>query len=148
MEHRLSKIQPYQYRDAILFLLLFMLSCTGNADEVIVNTSVKQNTISNKVLQSIFNLKLRTWPDGSPITVYVLSDQNPIHNQFCKRALNVYPHQMRRAWNRRVLSGTGKAPIELASETEMQEKVATTLGAIGYIKKTKSSKHVRTLLTY
>lgn len=78
-------------------------------------------------------MRLRQWQDGSPITVFVLRDNNPLHQQFCKQVLNVFPHQMRRSWNKLVFSGTGQAPVTVASKEEMVDKIASTPGAIGYL---------------
>jgi hypothetical protein len=41
---------------------------------------------------------------------------------------------MRSAWDRLVYSGTGQAPLEVSSEEEMRAKIASTPGAIGYLK--------------
>lgn len=78
-------------------------------------------------------MRLRQWQDGSPIIVFVLRDSNPLHKQFCKQVLNVFPHQMRRSWNKLVFSGTGQAPVTVASKEEMVDKIASTPGAIGYL---------------
>jgi ABC-type phosphate transport system substrate-binding protein len=45
----------------------------------------------------------------------------------------MFPHQLRRAWDRLVYSGTGQAPVMVESEEEMREKVAASPGAIGYL---------------
>lgn len=109
------------------------------AQEVVVNRGAHgqslDNVLSESGLRAIFGMRLRTWPDGSPIRVYVLPDRHPLHAQFCKRLLGVFPHQMRSAWDRLVYSGTGQAPLEVSSEEEMRAKIASTPGAIGYLKK-------------
>lgn len=117
----------------------------GHAEEVIVNPSVTQPTIQKNVLRAIMGMRLRTWPDGAPVTVYVLPDDHPLHASFCKKVLNVFPHQMRRAWDRLVFSGTGQSPKEVKSEDELIKKVASTPGAIGYVKGDKTYDGVRVL---
>lgn len=99
----------------------------------IVNHSIKQSSISRNGLSAIFKMRLRQWSDGSTISVFVLGDDNPIHKQFCKNILNVFPHQMRRSWNKLVFSGTGQEPMVVADEEEMIEKVGSTPGAVGYL---------------
>jgi hypothetical protein len=47
--------------------------------------------------------------------------------------LSIFPHQLRRAWDRGVYSGIGQAPTTLDSEAEMRAIVASTTGAIGYL---------------
>jgi ABC-type phosphate transport system substrate-binding protein len=99
----------------------------------IVNAETTQTSISKNGLSAIFKMRLLKWQDGTPVTVYVLPDNDPLHKRFCKEVLNVFPHQMRRAWNKLVFSGSGQAPIEVKNIEEMIEKVTTTLGAIGYL---------------
>lgn len=100
---------------------------------VIVNRETPQQRISKNGLSAIFKMRLRHWRDGSPVTVFVLPDDNPLHKLFCKRILNVFPHQMRRSWNKLVFSGTGQAPLEVANREAMLHQVSTTVGAIGYL---------------
>jgi hypothetical protein len=101
--------------------------------EVVLNDSVEQRVLSVTTLRAIFGMRLRTWPDGTAIQVYVLYDDSPLHLAFCKKVLNIFPHQMRLAWDRLVFSGTGQAPHQVNSEKEMLFRVATTPGAIGYL---------------
>ena len=97
----------------------------------IVNTG-GQASISNNGLWAIFRMRLRHWSDDSPITVFILEENDPIHRRFCKEILNIFPSQLRRAWNRLVFSGSGQAPIKVSSQEEMLKSVASTPGAIGY----------------
>lgn len=90
-------------------------------------------SISQNALNAIFGMRLRKWEDGSPIRVYVLPDENPLHIAFSKQVLRVFPYQLRNAWNRLVFSGTGEEPITVGSEKQMREAVSTTPGAIGYL---------------
>ena len=101
----------------------------------VVNSGTVQFSISKNGLSAIFKMRLLKWQDGTgkPITVYVLPDDTPLHKRFSKEILNVFPHQMRRAWNKLVFSGSGQAPIEVKNVAEMIEKVASTPGAIGYL---------------
>lgn len=104
-----------------------------NAQEVVVNLNVSEIELTRSSLRSIFGMRLRTWPDGSLIRVFVLSDHSPLHVQFSKKILNIFPYQLRRTWDRLVYSGTGQAPTEMGSIQEMGDKVASTPGAIGYL---------------
>jgi len=126
----------YRRPMAILLLLFVCLSCSqANADSsaVIVNSSVVQDTLSLKELRSIFTMKQRLWPSGERVSVYVFSNQNAIHKNFCRNKLNVFARQLESVWYRLVYSGTGERPVQVVSEQEMIEKVSQTPGAIGYI---------------
>ncbi len=131
---------------SLLVLLIFSVGITkAAAPEVVVNSSVGQAEISRNTLRVIFGMRLHRWSNGTPIRVFVLSDNDPLHKTFSKKILNVFPHQLRRAWDRQVYSGTGQSPIEVASEKEMLEKVSTTPGAIGYLLAEKKDGNVKAL---
>lgn len=83
--------------------------------------------------RAIFTMRVKHWPDGSDITVFVLPDQNDLHQRFVKQVLQLLPHQLRRHWNRLVYTGIGRAPIAVSSEADMRQKLLTTPGSIGYL---------------
>jgi hypothetical protein len=47
----------------------------------------------------------------------------------------MYSYVLRRAWDRMVFTGTGFAPTIVRSEKEMIERVRSTPGAIGFVRK-------------
>ena len=126
-----------------LFLLLLLISVTfttrasfaNDSVEVVVHPSVLVRNLSRNSLRAIFGMRLRAWQDGSPIRVFVLSDEAPLHHLFVKEKLNIFPYQLRSAWDRLIFSGTGQAPFLANSEEEMRERIANTPGAIGYLKR-------------
>ncbi len=78
-------------------------------------------------------MHLQVWPDGSAVTVFVLADRNAIHQKFTKSQLRFFPYQLRRSWDKQVFSGTGDAPIVVKNIQQMKERVAETVGSIGYV---------------
>lgn len=126
-------------RFAFIVVIFFHLIQGAFAQEtivhpvIVVNPSVSETQLSRSALRAIFSMRLRTWSDGSLITVFVLSNHSPLHAQFSKRILNIFPYQLQRTWDRLVYSGTGQAPTELDSIQKMYDKVASTPGAIGYL---------------
>jgi hypothetical protein len=96
-------------------------------------------------LRAVFGMRLRAWPDGQPIRVFVLEDDHPVHRRFAKSVLSVFPYQLRRAWNNQVYSGTGQAPRQVGSQREMREAVSRTTGAIGYLTTDQVDRSVRVL---
>ncbi|OLO06169.1 hypothetical protein [Salinicola socius] len=129
--------------------LLSFVSLDSRGDElapaIIANLTVQQSSLPLETLRAIFAMRQRTLPDGQAVHVFVLPDDNPIHEAFSKKILGVYPHQLRLAWDRAVFSGTGQAPNEVDDETEMLEAVASTPGSVGYIKQTSLTDQVRVL---
>jgi len=121
--------------------LLLMLSVVASAQEsipavdVIVSPSLISTKFDRSLLRAVFTMRLRQWPDGSPIRVFVLPDHDPLSDQFYRERLGMYSYVLRRAWDRMVFTGTGLAPTVVQSEREMIERVRSTPGAIGYVGK-------------
>ena len=134
-------------RHIIHFLIgsLALITAQSRAAEVIVNPSVSQTTISQNTLRAIFGMRLLQWPDGAPITVFILPLKNPVHGSFIKERLGVFPHQLERSWDLLIFSGTGQSPIGVESEKEMRKRVAETPGAIGYLSRKDFNENVRLL---
>lgn len=125
-------------------LLLLMLSVTTPADEaatvqVIVSPTLASISLDRSLLRAVFTMRVRQWPDGSPVRVFVLPDDNPLSDLFYREQLGMYSYVLRNAWDRMVFTGTGFAPTVVSSEKEMKELVRTTPGAIGFVRKRESS---------
>lgn len=101
--------------------------------EIVTHPDVGDKTISKSSLRAIFGMRLHAWPDGTAIKVFVMPDDAPLHIAFSKEKLNVFPYQLRAAWDRLVFSGTGQAPETVATAEEMLARVSATPGAIGYL---------------
>lgn len=129
-------------------LAFFMISAVSaeNFSVVIVNSTIHQKTfLSQSALSAIFGMRLRKWEDGTPIKVFVLPDDNPVHIAFSKNTLNVFPYQLRSAWDRLVFSGTGEEPVRVKSEQQMRMLVGSTPGAIGYLSRSMIDETVKTI---
>jgi ABC-type phosphate transport system substrate-binding protein len=126
-------------------VLLLSLSAQCGAVELITNPNVLEESLSRSMVRSIFTMRMTSWPSGMPIRVFVLGDKNKVHSSFSKRILGVFPHQLRRAWNRQIFSGTGQAPEKVTSEQEMLERISHTPGSIGYISKDMINEQIRTI---
>jgi len=88
-------------------------------------------------------MRMREWSDGTPITVFVLTDRDPIHQEFVQSVLAMIPHQLRRSWDRYLYSGIGSPPIQVKNLEEMLSKISATPGAIGYIDEGTNGAEVR-----
>lgn len=117
--------------------IAFCFSVAIPAEErlfIVANSEVYPKTnLSRSTLSAIFGMRLKKWKDGSPIKVFVLPNNHPLHIAFSKNILRVFPYQLRNAWDRLVFSGTGEEPIQVSTEQQMREKVSSTPGAIGYL---------------
>ncbi|MDD1605481.1 MAG: hypothetical protein LUP96_02115 [Methylococcaceae bacterium] len=106
-------------------------------DSTIVPFSLNKqyNKFTREDLREIFFGRRTQWPDGSPLRVYVLPDQNSVHIRFTKEILGIYPYQLRSAWDRMIYSGTGVPPVVVDSIEQMKMNIQQVPGAIGYIEK-------------
>jgi ABC-type phosphate transport system substrate-binding protein len=115
----------------------FCFSVAISAEErpfVVVNSQVYPTTnLSRNTLCGIFGMRIKKWEDGSIIKVFVLPDNHPLHIEFSKNILRVFPYQLRNAWDRLVFSGTGEEPTQVSTEQQMRARVSSTRGAIGYL---------------
>ncbi len=129
----------------IVFLFSISQARADNHYEVVINKGVGENILSANSLRSIFSMHLKTWSDGTKIRVFVLPDDDQLHQSFSKEKLNVFPYQLRSIWDKLVFSGTGQAPIKVNSTEEMLTKVASTPGAIGYLRRANINENVKVL---
>ncbi|RKR04392.1 hypothetical protein C7446_1599 [Kushneria sinocarnis] len=132
---------------ALMVLMIVMLppgvAAEPSALVIITHPGVELDSLNRETARAIFAMRQRTLPNGQSAHVFVLPDSNAIHERFAKEVLNVYPHQLRLAWDRAVFSGTGQAPNEVANESAMVDRVAATPGGIGYVDRSALNDRVR-----
>lgn len=121
---------------AVLMLFVASTACPLESEpavDVIVSPSLASTKLDRSLLRSVFTMRLRQWPDGLPVRVFVLPDSDPLSDQFYRERLGMYSYVLRRAWDRMVFTGTGFAPTVVQTEKEMIERVRSTPGAIGFV---------------
>ena len=128
------------------WFLLMLLPLQVAAVEIIANRGVTASAVTLASARALFGMRMTRWPeDGKPVKVFVLPDGHPLHAALCKEQLNLFPYQLRQSWDRLVYSGMAQAPIEVSTEEEMINRVATTPGAVGYARKVKPNDPVKVL---
>lgn len=100
---------------------------------MVAHQDVSTTSLNRDTARAMFAMRQRTWPDGQALRVFVLPNDHPAHGRFAKQSLSVYPHQLQLSWDRVVFSGTGQAPTNVRSQSEMLERIATTSGSLGYL---------------
>lgn len=129
----------FQTRILVSYTLLaaFSLNPIGshaNTLSLITNNGNAENhTLARRTLRAMYSMRTQSWPNGEHLTVFVLPDDQRVHEDFCQRILGVLPYQLRRSWDRLVFSGKAAGPIRVQSLEEMKARVSNTPGAIGYI---------------
>jgi len=141
----LRNFMPHHYRVDFMFfisnkirqclLCIALTACAfpALAVDIIINAENTYQLKDQKELRSIFSMRRRYWPNGEKIHVFVLPDNHPLHKTFVKQKLQMFPHQLRRTWDRMTYTGTGQPPITIDSVVEMLEKIKHTKYSIGYI---------------
>ena len=127
---------------AVLFILVACFP-SAKATEIVVNKSVPVVEYSAADIRAIFTMQKRFWPNNRQIKVYTLPDNDALHKDFVKNSLHMFPHQIRRIWDRMTFSGTGVAPVELSSEQEMIDKINSTPDSIGYLNSKPNYENIR-----
>lgn len=117
----------------LLCIVLLLNAQALEATEVIVSANVIGQLKDIHELRAIFSLRSLYWSNGERIRVFVLPDDNLVHKEFVKEKLDMFPHQLRRTWNRMTYTGTGQPPVTVDSIADMLEKIKQTDNAIGYI---------------
>ncbi len=139
---------PAGWRKHLPQLLLGLAAChavEAAAIDLIVHPGVTTPGLTRPMARALFSMRMLNWPDGQPVHVFVLAEENPSHQSMVKEVLDLYPYQLREAWNRLIYTGVGQAPIQVSSEQEMKKRVAATPGAIGYVMKVNENESLRTL---
>lgn len=128
---------------ASLLLLLLAIGAShelrAQSVEIIVNPDIDGIQLDRDLLRAIFTMRLRSWPAGPPVRVFVLPDNDPVSDRFYREQLGMYSYVLRSAWDRMVYTGTGLAPTIVHSEEEMRQRVLATPGAIGYVSRGRGS---------
>lgn len=132
----------YRLAAPLLLLLLSVGASQGlraQSVEILVNPDIGSVQLDRDLLRAIFTMRLRSWPNGPPVRVFVLPDSDPVSDRFYREQLGMYSYVLRSAWDRMVYTGTGLAPTIVRSEKEMRERVLATPGAIGYVSRGRDS---------
>jgi|SRR5580658_8166235 ABC-type phosphate transport system substrate-binding protein len=123
----------------LLLALVTPLRALADSVQIIISPDEAGTRLDRTLLRAIFTMRLHQWPDGKPVHVFVLPDQDEATAIFCREQLGTYPYVMRSTWDRMVFTGTGLAPTVVGTEREMRERVRSTPGAIGYVRSADSS---------
>lgn len=129
----------------LLYIIIELNIPAVHATEVIVNIQNTNRIHSINDLQSIFVMRKRYWDNGEKINVFVLPDNNDMHKAFVKEKLLMFPHQIRKIWDKMTYTGTGQAPIIVQSIAEMLNQIKQNPNAIGYINNRETYDSIRFL---
>lgn len=118
---------------ALTILIASLGAARAGGVDIITSPENATVQLDRKMIRSIFSMRLRQWPDGGAVRVFVLPDGHALHVRFCREHLGTYPYLLRSTWDRLIYTGTGSSPQVVSDEQEMRRRVRNTPGAIGYI---------------
>lgn len=126
----------------IIVTLVFGINVSAQVS-VIVNKSVSETSLTSGKISNIYSLESTKWSDGSKIIVFDNSSDTKtlFYSKIGKDQLS-----LKKDWMKKQLTGEAKAPAALGSDDDVVQKVASTKGAIGFVKSSKVSGDVKVLL--
>ncbi len=129
-------------------LILLLLAFPAVAQELIVNKGTGIERLTRNEARLYLTMRLKQWPNGTAVKLFVLPDDDALHQRFVNAVLGLYPYQLRRVWDRQIFTGTGQAPINVSSVGEMIQRVSSTPGALGYVESAISNPGVQAVQVY
>lgn len=114
---------------------------------VIVNPDSGISKITAKETKSIFLGKSKKLPNGKPATPVEQPEGNATRDTFNNKVLRKNERKLKAYWSKKVFSGKGQPPKQLADDAAVKAYVKKTTGGIGYIDSSSADASVKTVLT-
>ncbi len=121
---------------AVTALSLFFAGVAAAADNiaVIINRGNQIERLSENDIRKIYTNTILSWPDGTPITIYDLSVQDPLREMFSEKILGKSPDKIAEEWAHLKITNQAKNPPQaVKSEALIVRRVSKEKGSIGYV---------------
>ena len=133
---------------SIATVLMFSVMSVAFADVAIIINPANNNALSDSDISRAFLGKMKKFADGSVITVVNQKVGDAARTEFDQKVLHKSSSQVKAYWSKRLFSGKGKPPKELASDAEVLKFVAGNANGIGYIDAGSIDSSVKVLKTF
>ena len=144
----MNKIKSMLISSVATFLTFFLLVSAAQADvAVVVGAGSGVSSISARDAKKIFLGKTKKLPDGSDAAPVYQPDASATHAAFRDKVLRKSASQLKSYWSKKVFSGKGTPPKEMADDAAVKAYVSSTAGGIGYIDAAAVDGSVKVLLT-
>ena len=105
---------------------------------IIVNAANPIESLPAKTLSRMFLKKRKSWDDdvwGEKVKIepFDLEERSDARRAFTRRIHDKSTGAIKSYWQREIFSGRESSPLELESDEQMMERVASEKGAIGYV---------------
>ena len=123
-----------------LFLLIFLISLVNSGEPkseglkylLIVNEKSPIVKLSNKEVKKIFSGKITIWED-TKINPSYADSKTKTGKYFFDKILRIKPDRFKKHWLRKVLSGSGSAPLSFDDVGRVIEHISKTPGGVGVV---------------
>ena len=121
-----------------ILMFIFLVSSTvpgmsQSSYKIIVHNDVKQESVTKNELSKIFLKKVVQWEGGTAIKPVDQKKDSGLRLKFSKEVLKKDVNAVTAFWQRKIYSGRGLPPAEVATDAAVVEYVKNNPGAIGYV---------------
>lgn len=119
---------------ATLTLLLSLIFTCARADVVVVvGATSSVNNLTKEQVSNIFLGKASSFPGGGKAIAIDRIDGSQERNIFYKKVGGMSGSQLKSYWAKRIFSGRGQPPKQLANDSEVKKSVSSNPSQISYI---------------
>ncbi|MGB9989412.1 phosphate ABC transporter substrate-binding protein [Pseudoduganella rhizocola] len=125
-----------------------LLTAAAHSGELVVIVSARSavTALRTEQVAELFLAETARFPDGSEATAVDLMLGDPLREEFYRKVANRTPALMKAYWTKRIFTGRGQPPRELANSLAVRRLVAENPGMIGYIDRSALDAGVRAVL--
>ena len=146
------KFHPFHstvYRKYLSALLLLMVGCTANAQEimltVISNTKGAPSEMKMSELRSVLKGEKQRWSNGTKVSIFLMKTSTPLGQAICQKVYNMSGDKVKRFWLELSFGGKADAPVFCNTVAELESYVSQNPGTIGILDKGPGTASIKTV---
>ncbi|HEX2833186.1 MAG TPA: hypothetical protein VHW00_09235 [Thermoanaerobaculia bacterium] len=130
---------------AVMLLLIASGTAHAAAFKVIVNDSVKVQSLPKKAVSDLFLKKSVKWEGGRAVVVVDQVEAAEVRDAFSRAVHGKPAAAIKSYWTQQIFAGRDVPPVEKKSDAEVLAFVRANAGAIGYVADSTATDGVRVL---
>ncbi len=134
-----------------LIVSLFLMGSifqSALAEVVLIVHPENNSSFNASSISKIFLGKVKSFENGTKITLYSLPEGNAITDEFNQSALGRDSTQLKAYWSKLVFTGKGTPPKEIESESAIIAEIAKDPSGIGFVSAGAATGDVKVVGTY
>lgn len=116
-----------------LLLVPLRLAAQGSSFRVVVNAENPIESMRRQQVSQLFLKQVTKWKGGGKVEAVDLAKSSAVRHDFTAAVHGEDVEGIESYWMKRIFSGRGTPPPELAADDEVLEFVGSKAGAIGYV---------------